>query len=93
MSETDQFWQYAKEALLSACYAKTDEDKRDMLDLARTWTQAALQQRRSFGRSQRPGLINGTHPSLLHLGGGSVHLARRNGFSLELTRAERGCKV
>ena len=33
MSETDQFWQYAKEALLSACYAKTDEDKKDLLDL------------------------------------------------------------
>jgi hypothetical protein len=51
MSETDQFWQYAKEALLSACYAKTDEDKRDMLDLARTWTEAALQQRKCFSRS------------------------------------------
>ena len=45
MSETDQFWQYAKEALLSACYAKTDEDKQDLLDLARTWTQAALVER------------------------------------------------
>jgi hypothetical protein len=55
MSETDQFWQYAKEALLSACYAKTDEDKQDLLDLARTWTQAALQQRKSFSRSQQPG--------------------------------------
>jgi hypothetical protein len=55
MSETDQFWQYAKEALLSACHAKTDEDKQDLLDLARTWTQAALQQRQSFNRSQQPG--------------------------------------
>jgi hypothetical protein len=55
MSETDQFWQYAKEALLSACYAKTDGDKHDMLDLARTWTQAALEQRKSFSRSQQPG--------------------------------------
>jgi hypothetical protein len=27
MSITDQFWQYAKEAMLSACYAKTDDDK------------------------------------------------------------------
>ena len=48
MSEMDQFWQYAKEALLSACYAKTDEDKHDLLDLAQTWTQAALQQRKSL---------------------------------------------
>ena len=55
MSETDQFWQYAKEALLSACYAKTDEDKKDLLDLSRIWTQAALQQRKSFSRSQQPG--------------------------------------
>jgi hypothetical protein len=58
MSETDQFWQYAKEALLSACNAKTDGDKQDLLDLARTWTQAALQQRQSFDRSQLPGRIN-----------------------------------
>jgi hypothetical protein len=55
MSEMDLFWQYAKEALLSACYAKTDEDKKDLLDLARTWTQAALQQRKSLSRSQKCG--------------------------------------
>jgi hypothetical protein len=55
MSETDQFWQYAKEALLSVCYAKTDEDKQNLLDLAQIWTQAALQQRKSFSRSQQPG--------------------------------------
>jgi len=47
MSEAEQFWQYAKEALLSACHAKTDEDKQDLLDLARTWTQAALLERAS----------------------------------------------
>ncbi len=47
MSERDQFWQYAKEALLSACSAKTDKDKQGLLDLARTWTQAALQERES----------------------------------------------
>jgi hypothetical protein len=45
MSETDQFWQYAKEAMLSVGDAKTDQDKRDLLELARTWTQAALQDR------------------------------------------------
>jgi hypothetical protein len=45
MSETDQFWEYAKEALLSACDAKTDEDKHGLLELARTWTQAALEDR------------------------------------------------
>jgi hypothetical protein len=47
MPKTDQFWQYAKEAVLSASYAKTDEDRRDLLDLARTWTQAALLERQS----------------------------------------------
>jgi hypothetical protein len=47
MSKTDQFWQYAKEAILSASYAKTDEDRQGLLELARTWTQAALQERAS----------------------------------------------
>ena len=42
MSITDQFWQYAREALISAGEAKTDDDKQALLDLARTWTQAAL---------------------------------------------------
>jgi hypothetical protein len=42
MSETDQFWQYAREAMLSACDAQTSEDKQDLLGLARVWTQAAL---------------------------------------------------
>ena len=45
MSITDQFWQYAKEAMLSARYAKTDDDKQALLYLARTWTQAALLER------------------------------------------------
>lgn len=45
MSETDQFWQYAREAILSVSNAKTDEDKQALLDLARTWTAAALKER------------------------------------------------
>jgi len=48
MSKTDQFWQYAKEALLSATSAKTDEDRQGLLGLARTWTQAALLERASL---------------------------------------------
>jgi hypothetical protein len=48
MSKTDEFWQYAKEALLSACDAKTDEEKLGLLDLTRTWTMAALVERRSL---------------------------------------------
>ena len=47
MSKTDQFWQYAKETILMAGNAETDEDRQDLLDLARTWTQAALEERRS----------------------------------------------
>jgi hypothetical protein len=50
MPKTDQFWQYAKEAVLSASYAKTDEDRQGLLDLARTWTQAALMERQSINR-------------------------------------------
>ena len=45
MSETDQFWEYAKEAMLLACDAKIAKDKHDLLELAGTWTQAALQSR------------------------------------------------
>jgi hypothetical protein len=45
MSETDQYWHYAKEATLWACYAETDKDKQGLLELARTWTEAALQSR------------------------------------------------
>jgi hypothetical protein len=41
MSETDQFWEYAKEAMLLACDAKTAKDKQDLLELSGTWTQAA----------------------------------------------------
>jgi hypothetical protein len=45
MSITDQFWEYAREAILSASEAKTDQDKESLLELARTWTQVALEQR------------------------------------------------
>jgi hypothetical protein len=47
MSITDQFWQYAKEAILSASSAKTDEERQGLLELSRTWTQAALLVRQS----------------------------------------------
>jgi len=48
MPITDQYWQYAKEAILSACDAKTDDDRQGLLELAGTWTQAALLERRSI---------------------------------------------
>jgi hypothetical protein len=47
MPITDQFWQYAKEAILSASYATTDDERQGLLELARTWTQAALVERRA----------------------------------------------
>jgi hypothetical protein len=47
MSKTDQFWQYAKEAMASASRAKTDEDRQGLLELAQTWTQAAILERAS----------------------------------------------
>jgi hypothetical protein len=54
MSKADLFWQYAKEAILSASYAKTDEERQRLLDLGRTWTQAALIVRASsVGRDSR----------------------------------------
>ncbi len=49
MSETDSFWLYAKEAMLFASDAETDEEKQVLFDLARIWTQAALLQRVSPG--------------------------------------------
>jgi hypothetical protein len=56
MSITDQFWQYAKEAILSASYAKPGEDTLGQLELARAWTQAALQARRSIDHDAGPRL-------------------------------------
>jgi hypothetical protein len=47
MSETDQFWQYAKEAALAACCAESDDETQGLLDLAQTWTQAAMMERRT----------------------------------------------
>jgi hypothetical protein len=42
MSKTDEFWLYAKEAMISASSAKTEDERQGLLDLARTWIQAAL---------------------------------------------------
>jgi hypothetical protein len=47
-TKRDQFWQYANEAYLSAYDAKNEKDREQFLDLARTWTQAALIERRSI---------------------------------------------
>jgi hypothetical protein len=56
MSETDQFWQYANEAVLAAYYAEGDDEKQGLLDLARTWTQAAMIERRTQVDTSRTAL-------------------------------------
>jgi hypothetical protein len=43
MSEADQFRQYAQEATRWARQAKTEKEKRALLELVRTWSQAALE--------------------------------------------------
>ena len=43
MTQANQFWQYAEEAMLGARHSKNETEKRALLELARSWTQAALQ--------------------------------------------------
>jgi glucose-6-phosphate isomerase len=43
MAKADEFLQYAKEAMRSARQSKTEIEKQALIELARTWTQAALQ--------------------------------------------------
>jgi hypothetical protein len=42
MSKADEFRQYAKEAMRWAHRSKSEEEKLALIELARTWTQAAL---------------------------------------------------
>jgi hypothetical protein len=42
MSESDQFRQYAEEALLWVAQSKTEKEKQLLLELVRTWTEAAV---------------------------------------------------
>ena len=42
MSKADDFRQYAEEALRSVTEAKSESQKQALIDLALTWTQAAL---------------------------------------------------
>jgi hypothetical protein len=47
MSETDQFRQYAEEAMRWVRQSKTEKEKQTLIELARTWTQAAAESERS----------------------------------------------
>jgi hypothetical protein len=49
MSETDQFRQYAEEALRWARQSKTEKEKQAYTDLALTWMQVAVQSEHIFG--------------------------------------------
>jgi hypothetical protein len=49
MSKTDQFQQYAEEALRWARQSKTEKEKQAYTDLALTWMQAAVQSEHIFG--------------------------------------------
>ena len=60
MSKSDQFRQYAEEALLWAAQAKTEEEKQLLIELLCTWTAAAAAARaqpRLFARCTRPGNV------------------------------------
>jgi hypothetical protein len=45
MPSTDQFWQYAKEALLLALSAESDDERESLVELSQTWTRAAIVER------------------------------------------------
>jgi hypothetical protein len=46
MSESNQFRQYAEEAMLWVAQSKTEEAKQHLLELVRTWTEAAVMSER-----------------------------------------------
>jgi hypothetical protein len=43
MSQADEFRRYAEEAARAAAQVTSETEKKALIDLARTWTQAALQ--------------------------------------------------
>jgi len=49
MSNADQFRQYAEEAMCWARQSKTENEKQALIELARTWTQAAVRGEHIFG--------------------------------------------
>lgn len=49
MAKADQFRQYAEEAMCWARQSKTENEKQALIELARTWTQAAVQSEHIFG--------------------------------------------
>jgi phage-related minor tail protein len=54
MSMADEFRQYAEDALRWAEQSKTASEKQALIELARTWSQAAVQIGRTMGPSDEP---------------------------------------
>jgi hypothetical protein len=55
MSDSDQFRQYAEEAMLWVSQSKTEEEKQILVELLCTWTAAAV-------ASDRIGVVSGSQP-------------------------------
>jgi hypothetical protein len=54
MSESDQFLNYAEEALLWVSQSKTEREKQLLLELACTWTLAAVESGRTMAVNGSP---------------------------------------
>ena len=54
MSKVDPFRQYADEAIRWAFQSKTEKERQACIELARTWTQAALHSEHIFGGNDNP---------------------------------------
>ena len=54
MSKADDFRQYADEALRSATKSRSETQKQALIDLARTWMQAALKADASASNNKPP---------------------------------------
>jgi hypothetical protein len=53
MSKAEEFRHYAEEALGWARKSKTEQEEQALIDLARTWTQAAVWSERTAGPTIR----------------------------------------
>jgi hypothetical protein len=54
MADSDQFLNDAEEALLWASQSKTEKEKQLLLELARTWTRAAVESGRTMAVNGSP---------------------------------------
>ena len=63
MSKADQFRDYAEEAMRWARQSKTEKERQALIELACTWTQAAVQSEHIFG-------VNDSAPSRQLTAGG-----------------------